>query len=875
MPDAARFCSSCGASRESATLAGAATRLVGDARRPSSGWLHSSDAISHGRFAPGVLLDGRYRIIGLLGRGGMGEVYRADDLRLGQPVALKLLPEQLRDDPARLAQFHNEVRTARQVSHPNVCRVYDIGETDGLLYLSMEYVDGEDLSSSLRRIGRFPEDRAVEIARQLCAGLAAAHQRGIVHRDLKPANVMVDAEGRVRVMDFGLAAVGTVEDIRAGTPAYMAPEQLLGREVTARSDLFALGLVMYEVFTGRRAFTAATVGELIHQHETRAVPPPSAFVTAIDPAIERTILWLLEPDPGRRPGSALAVAAALPGGDPLAAALAAGETPSPEMVAAAGEGAGLSRRVAWPLFIAVLAGIAASLALPVRIGPLNQMRPEYSAEVLAQKAREALARIGAPDRPRDSAYGFHWDEQLIDHVRRSDGASAQWSEVFSRRPSPLVFWYRQSDQPLTALTFHSDLLTPGIVDPSDPPPIVSGMREVRLDHEGRLTYYEAMPPQRQDAPMDPAAVDWGPLFGLAGLDQAAMQPTPPLWSWLATSDTRAAWTGTWPGSGRPLRIEAAGFGGRPVGFLVMGPWRKPWRMPDAGDEGIIGVILVALAIAVLAGAGALARANLRDGRGDRTGALRLAAGMWIVLLALWACQVHVVASLGFLAMFLLAICTSVFYGVLLWTLYVALEPFVRRQWPQVLVSWTNVLTGRIRDAVVGRDLLIGVAVGVAWVLLIKGMDLWRGGEDHASFPGDLQVLNGLRGTLAAILEEAPYALRNVLLYVFLLFSLRRIVANQWLTALVFGGAFAVLNAIGSDERQWLEAVFGFVFFGSAAVAALHWGLVTLATGIAVSGLLINVPVTLDTSAWYFGNMLLMLGVVVGLAAWGVVHAHRR
>src|SRR5262249_12854658 len=152
----------------------------------SSGWLTSSGSIDHGRFAPGTVLDGRYRIIGMLGKGGMGEVYRADDLRLGQPVALKFLPQSLARDTVRLAQFHNEVRTARQVSHPNICRVYDIGEVDNHLYLTMEYVDGEDLATSLRRIGRFPEDRAVEIVRQLCAGLAAAHDRGVLHRDLKP-----------------------------------------------------------------------------------------------------------------------------------------------------------------------------------------------------------------------------------------------------------------------------------------------------------------------------------------------------------------------------------------------------------------------------------------------------------------------------------------------------------------------------------------------------------------------------------------------------------------------------------------------------------------------------------------------------------------
>ena len=174
----------------------------------SSGWLSSSDAIDHGRFPPGTLLGGRYRIVGRLGRGGMGEVYRADDLKLAQPVALKFLPAEVDHDPARLMQLHSEVRMARQVSHPNVCRVYDIGEVDGHTFLSMEYVDGEELGSLLRRIGRFPVERALEMARQICAGLAAAHERGVIHRDLKPANVMLDGAGKVRITDFGLAGAG-------------------------------------------------------------------------------------------------------------------------------------------------------------------------------------------------------------------------------------------------------------------------------------------------------------------------------------------------------------------------------------------------------------------------------------------------------------------------------------------------------------------------------------------------------------------------------------------------------------------------------------------------------------------------------------------
>ena len=503
----------------------------------------------------------------------MGEVYRADDLRLGQPVALKLLPESLRQDPARLAQFHNEVRTARQVSHPNVCRVYDIGEAEGLLYLSMEYVGGEDLASSLRRIGRFPEDKAIDIARQLCAGVAAAHQRGIVHRDLKPANVMLDGQGAVRVMDFGLAAAGQVDNVRAGTPAYMAPEQLLGRDVTTRSDIFALGLVIYELFTGRRTFTATTIDELVSQHETGAIARPSAIVSGISQPIERVILRCLESDPQRRPASALAVSAALPGGDPLAALLAAGETPSPELVAAAGEGAGLRLGIAWPLYLAILAGMIVSFVMSLRTSPLAVMRPSYTADVLAQKARDAIRQLGYTERAGDDAYGFQWNDELMKHVLSSDKPAPHWPTVLSQRPSPLEFWYRQSSDPLTATTFHTDLLTPGIVRPDDPPPLMSNMRHVELDHEGRLTYFEALPPQRLSAPTPKAPVDWGVLFGLAGLDQAQLRPADPLWNWLAASDTRAAWTGTWPGSGRPLRVEAAALGGRPVAFMLIGPWR--------------------------------------------------------------------------------------------------------------------------------------------------------------------------------------------------------------------------------------------------------------------------------------------------------------
>src|SRR5437879_2142674 len=329
----ARFCASCGtAINAGATLLGAEASADGETIAPAvptrsasrfpspktprshpSGGLTNSDSIGGGRFVPGQILAERYRIVALAGRGGMGEVYRAEDLTLSQVVAIKFLPEALTQDVSALARFHSEVRIARQIAHPNVCRVFDIGDTEGTPFLTMEYVDGEDLASSIRRFGKVSPDKAVEIARQICAGLAAAHDRGVIHRDLKPANIMLDGAGKVRITDFGLAGIAATlqgTEIRAGTPAYMAPEQLAGREVTTRSDIYSLGLVLYEILTGQRAFEASTLRELVRLRESGTITHPSTLVRDLDPLIERVILRCLESDPDKRPASALQVAAA-------------------------------------------------------------------------------------------------------------------------------------------------------------------------------------------------------------------------------------------------------------------------------------------------------------------------------------------------------------------------------------------------------------------------------------------------------------------------------------------------------------------------------------------------------------------------------------
>ncbi|MDA1306800.1 MAG: serine/threonine-protein kinase, partial [Acidobacteria bacterium] len=400
-----------------------------------------SAAFDHGRFAPGMVLVDRYRIIGLLGRGGMGEVYRADDLTLGQSVALKFLPERIDADRASLDRLLSEVRTARQVSHPNVCRVHDVGAVPATSsgpsrrFISMEYIDGEDLSVLLRRIGRLPSDKGVEIARQLCAGLAASHERGVLHRDLKPANIMLDGRGRVRITDFGLAtalqADGKGVGEFAGTPAYMAPEQLEGQPVTIQTDIYALGLVLYEIFTGKRFHNVSSIAQLRDRHADASSVDLSTSEQVLDPAVARVIERCLESDPRRRPASCALVAASLPGGDPLAAAIAAGETPSPQLVAAAAVQGALSPRMALglgALFVAALAIVATWQSSPAASFGISR-----SSEVLAAQTRDLLTSLGYPDAPVDTAAGFRYrfpdwrDPRVVDTAR-------PWSRLGGLRP---------------------------------------------------------------------------------------------------------------------------------------------------------------------------------------------------------------------------------------------------------------------------------------------------------------------------------------------------------------------------------------------------------------------------------------------------------
>ncbi len=845
-----------------------APTLARERQDPPSAEAAASDG---GRFAPGTVLAGRYRIVALLGRGGMGQVYRADDLKLSQTVALKFLPDALARDGAALARFHREVRLARQIAHPNVCRVFDIGELGGEHFLTMEYIDGEDLASLVRRIGRLPHDKAVEIARQVCAGLAAAHDAGVLHRDLKPANVMIDGRGRARVTDFGLA--GLEAELRvggdaSGTPAYMAPEQLAGREFTRRSEVYALGLLLYELFTGRRLFDAVTLPEILRQRGSGLRAAPSSVVRDLDPLVERLILRCLEEDPVRRPGSVLQAAAALPGGNALDAALAAGETPSPEMVAAARTAGALRSRTAGLALGGVLL-LLFGLAAFDRSGLHHLLPLEKTPEVLADRAGSVLAGLGYRDRPADRAWGFGYDPRYLNWADPRP-APARWRRLATGRLPVYYYWYRQSPAPL-------EPNLPGVPSQTDPPARTEGMASVVLDPLGRLVELEVVPPARFAA-RAPTPFDWRPIFAAAGLDPGALRPASPEWTPPVVFDERAAWEGSLPDDPDvPLRVEAAAYAGRAVYFRVAGPWSPP---PLAADDALEGATLAALAIValligtVVVGGIVMARRNLRLGRGDRDGARKVAVAAFGLTVASTLLGTDATLTIGGVLLVLLRTASDALaVAALLWLLYVALEPYVRRNRPELIVSWTRLLAGEWRDPMVGRDVLAGCLLGLAAAASIA-LSGWLKSVFAVPYPPNhylaLDALGGTAGALGGILGRLAGATVQAFATLVFVALARRLLRTEARAAVFLWLVLFALQCL-VFARSWPAVA-------SAAILTLLWIVsltrLGLLAGIAFgysSVLAYTFPLTTDFSRSYAGTSALVLAVltVLALVAWRI------
>jgi serine/threonine-protein kinase len=826
----------------------------------------------HGQFLPGTRLAGRYRIVSLMGKGGMGEVYRADDLKLGHTVALKFLPKEFAERPHRLENFLSEVRLARQIAHPNVCRVYDIGEVGEHHFLSMEFIDGEDLKGLLRRIGRLPKDKGIEIAQQLCAGLAAAHDLGVLHRDLKPANIMLDGRGQVRITDFGLARLateGTAAEV-AGTPAYMAPEQLTRGETTIQSDLYSLGLVLYEMFTGQRAHKSSSAVELLREHDDAPPEKPSAFVNDLDPAVERAILRCLEKEPHERPPSARALAAALPGADALTAALATGQTPSPELVAHAAGTAGLEP---WH----AIACLAAAVLMLIGIAQINtstKVFPGESPGWLWRQSAKLLEELGHNDLPVNSVARYESNKLLVDRgaeISKAELEQSQW-------PSPYRYWRRWSPGSLEPSHFHR----PERVRLHDPPQALPNSASVVLDSSGRLLELfvvpEVSPPARGDT--EP---NWTTLLKWAQIDRwqrAVTQPvkTPPVYC-----DTIAAWRVTGPTEpGEDFVAQAGAMGGRPMYFELVGVSESFGAPRETGAA--IGWALVFGSIFVAATV--LAWHNVRQGRADRKSAFRcamfvLAACTCLEVLAIRVHEkpaaIHIIGLLWDRAGGHIAI-----HAVHVWVLYLAIEPYVRRIWPRMLVGWVRLVSGRPRDPLVGREILLGTVIGVALGavgsvtdLVAASLGMESSGPILPEFLiGGITDLSGPRKAMITAVLNLHSSLLWILVYASIVLVCRLLIKRDWVSLAAAAVLICVSLLTSVGRAIELPAAMPAAVAISVAVSIAivltitRVGLLTALCALVMFRFAAYSPISTDFTEWYGPYSLVTFVVVCAIGGYG-------
>jgi hypothetical protein len=801
----------------------------------------------------------------------MGEVYRADDLTLGHTVALKFLPRKLDRDAARLEAFRREVRLSRQIAHPNVCRVYDIGEVDGQHFLSMEYVDGEDLGVLLRRIDHLPQDKGLQIARQLCAGLAAAHEKGVLHRDLKPANIMLDGRGQVRITDFGLARIAA-EDTGgeiSGTPAYMAPEQLTRGETSVQSDLYALGLILHELFTGKAVFGGRPLADILRAHQESVATVAEEESDFVDATVARVIVQCLEPEPVRRPASAHAVAAALPGGDPLAAALAAGETPSPGVVAAAGITGKVSLRAGVAGLALVLLGLFLSTRVVPLIAPGRSGEPPGAFDQPAKLAGDLRDDLLEP-------LGYYDPGQPPDHVvhglhlERSTGGAGR-----------LEFWYRQRDEGFMTPVVRWIYMGPAAyaVSMSNPSVLESGMTSARTDMQGALIEFLAVLKDGAAKPA-PAALDDRALFSLAGLEWPAFkeipdQDRPADWTPPVYADQAVVYRDT--SREPPLGVISARQAGRLVywyagpieegrfvGRWLVNPGERPLSVSEfwAARSFSTTMQLVVLVVAIV-----LALRNLRMARADRRGATCFAGTLAAIQLLLWLSGIdHVLDYRREVVLFRDFLWVETGYVFRLWIYYLALEPYVRRYWPDVLIGWTRLLAGRFRDPLPGREVLVGSLAGLAVTFLATGIDLAALRLGAPAYLGDAPYTSPSPGVVSHLLATAMYSLTIGIWFLMVLLMLRALLKRPWAVL----AAFMLFGMLGPllERLPWSMILGPGVLYAGFALAVTRSGLVTGITLWMTFTFLKVLALTPDLTAWHGRPTLIALGGLALLAGCG-------
>ena len=731
----------------------------------------------------------------------------------------------------------------------------------------MEYIEGEDLKSLLRRVGPLPEAKAMQLARQICQGLGAAHQAGVLHRDLKTANIMIDERGRARIADFGLAREQSRTDPQedlVGSPTYMAPEQLAMNQTSVQSDLYSLGLILAEMLIGEAIHNVGTVKEIRELHESDAAARVVLACDDISPHVAEAIVKCLAKDPHDRPPNAAALAALLPGGSPLSAVFAAGETPSPDMVAASEKEVELGPR--WRTFLLASVGILLLGVVLLSQQAFARLGVVRSLDSLADEASQLLDELHVP-RAKYRASGYVADRSTLGRV--ANGELPPPSAVDS---AGSYFWYRESQSAMVPLIPNwkgETFLRVGELRPVVGQP---GSVHLRMDGRGRLRYLSAVmplnPTPNADHSNSPANTDWPwpSLFEQAGFSAkqiAESKSIVPRFVPPAFVDQRWSWQ--FP---EDVRVDAASFADRVSFFRVERPGNKD---PDvnslyglAGGSPTLSSIMLLWIPLLLLGCGWLAGRNLNAKRADRKGAFLLARAAALSVMLIWLLGGTHLAGPSELDLFVTALAGATLMGTITWANYVAFEPLVRRYWPKTLVGWSRLLQGHYTDALVGRDLLIGVVAGVVAALgklTIVEIPVWFGATSYG-LPNiyNLEPLNGLRAAAAEAIAALAMAIVFSLFFQLLFLMTLRLAFRRTLVAVVVFVFFLSLRVAIQYQPMTLAFAVATIEMTMTAVIYLRIGLLA-AVSMHFVRLLLKWPVTLNLSLWYSDTGIIALTII--------------
>ena len=409
----------------------------------------------------------------------------------------------------------------------------------------------------------------------------------------------------------------------------------------------------------------------------------------------------------------------------------------------------------------------------------------------------------------------------------------------------------------------------------DPPQEVSGMTTVVLDSNGRLIGFMAVPPQVEQAPAAETIPDWSAMLAETGLDPASLKPAEPTWLPPVGFDRRFGWHGAYPEDpGTELQISAASYHGKPVYFHVIGPWSRPWRMQEQQwprSRAVHDATLVIGGFASFLAAALFARRNLRLGRGDRRGAFRISVFVFSADALAGLLVAHHVPELSAeWQVFVLIVGGALFTAAFLWLCYMALEPFVRKQWPQLLISWTRLLTGKFHDPLIGRDLLAGILLGSISALGVhfsNSLPAWFNLAGETTVPANPLALGAPSGALGMVIGFVVVALLPAFWVTFLLFVTRLVLKGYWASVIVTGVVLLLIN-LGA-ENFLLETPFAILTTAITMFAVLRFGIFAMAVTVFTANLLTSFPITVDFSRWYAPNSIFMFAVLLTLLIYGL------